>query len=308
MQIQSVSKLASLSPVVARQPLVARPPLDLVRLSGDVPPAEPRARHRIGKGLLAALGLAGVATGLAGCGQQPPNQAQVQTQSTKLSYSFMSVEQEVELGKQVVARVEKETPLWHNAEAQQRIERIGQQLASDSSRTDIQYTFKLLDTPAINAMALPGGTVYVTRGLYENYKDDGELMFVMGHEFGHVEQRHSIKQLEKASLVDLLGRALSHGHGDTGRVLVGLGEKLLANQFSQADESEADRIGQAHLVHLGVDPEKAVSAMQRLSDLTHSGDQSRVSSLIFSDHPPTQDRIQALRDNAAALKAQWSVR
>ncbi|MFN8613607.1 MAG: M48 family metalloprotease, partial [Vulcanimicrobiota bacterium] len=103
--------------------------------------------------------------------------------------------------------------------------------------------------------------------------------------------------------VDLLGRALSHGHGDTGRVLVGLGEKLLANQFSQADESEADRIGQAHLLHLGVDPQKAVSAMQRLSDLTRSGGQSRITTKIFSDHPPTADRIEALRQNAIALKA-----
>ncbi len=303
MQIQS--KLQVLSPVVARKAApVARPALDQVTLSGEVPPADPKPKNRIGKGLLTALGLAGVATGLAGCGQQtPPNQAHVQTQSTRLSYNFVSTEQEVELGKQVVASVEKETPLWKNAEAQKRIETIGNRLASNSSRTDIKYTFKLLDTQAVNAMALPGGTVYVTRGLYENYKDDDELMFVMGHEFGHVEQRHSIKQMEKANLVDLIGRTLSKGHGDTGRVLVGVGEQLLSKQFSQADESEADRIGQAHLYNLGVDPQKAVSAMQRLSDLTKSGEQSRISSRIFSDHPPTQDRIQALRDNAAALKA-----
>jgi predicted Zn-dependent protease len=304
MQIQSVSKLRSRSPLAPRQagtPTQAAP--DQVSLSGEVPSIQPQAGNRVGKGLLAALGLAGVATGLAGCGQQPPNQAQVQTQSTKLSYNFMSVEQEKELGKRVAASVEKETPIWHNAEAQARIERIGQRLAGDSSRTDITYTFKLLDTDAINAMAIPGGTVYVTRGLYENYKDDGELTFVMGHEFGHVEQRHSIKQLEKASLVDLLGRVLAHNQGNTGRVLVGLGEKLLSNQFSQGDESEADRIGQAHLVHLGIDPAKAVSAMQRLSDLTNSGGQSRISTKIFSDHPPTADRIEALRQNAIALKA-----
>ncbi|MBS2040576.1 M48 family metalloprotease [bacterium] len=304
MQIQSGSKLRAMSPMSPRQNL-ARPPAgpDQVSLSGEVFSTDPRPGNRIGKGLLTALGLAGVASGLAGCSQQPPDQAQVQTQSTKLSYNFMSVEQEKQLGDQVAAQVEKETPVWHDAEAQARIERIGHLLTRDSSRTDITYDFKLLDTPSINAMALPGGHVYVTRGLYENYKDDGELMFVMGHEFGHVEQRHSIKQLEKASLVDLLGRALSHGHGDTGRVLVGLGEKLLANQFSQADESEADKIGQAHLLHLGVDPEKAVSAMQRLSDLTHSGGQSRISAKIFSDHPPTADRIEALRQNAIALKA-----
>lgn len=304
MQIQSVSKLRSLSPVAPRQSPPQSPSTpDQVSLSGEVLPTQAAPKNRIGKGLLTALGLAGVATGLAGCGQQAPDQAQVQTQSTKLSYNFMSVEQEKQLGDQVAASIEKETPVWHNAEAQARIERIGQRLASDSSRTDITYDFKLLDTPSINAMALPGGHVYVTRGLYENYKDDGELMFVMGHEFGHVEQRHSIKQLEKASLVDLLGRALSHGHGDAGRVLVGLGEKLLANQFSQADESEADRIGQAHLVHLGVDPQKAVSAMQRLADLTHSGGPARISTKIFSDHPPTADRIEALRQNAVALKA-----
>ncbi|MFN8612073.1 MAG: M48 family metalloprotease, partial [Vulcanimicrobiota bacterium] len=203
MQIQSVSKLRALSPVVSRpRPALDAP--DQVLLSGEAPPSQVKPDHRIGKGLLTALGLAGVATGLAGCGQQPPNQAQVQTQSTKLSYNFMSVEQEKQLGDQVAARIEQETPIWHNAEAQARIERIGRQLSGDSSRNDITYTFKLLDTPSINAMALPGGHVYVTRGLYENYKDDGELMFVMGHEFGHVEQRHSIKQLEKASLVDLL--------------------------------------------------------------------------------------------------------
>ena len=306
MRVQTQSLLRTQSPLPGRA--AKAPPMDQFTLSDplEVPPTPAPTPSRISSGLLAALSVAGLATGLAGCTPAPPNQAQVQVQSTstKLSYAYMSAAEEIELGKQVAARVEKETPLWHNPAAQQRVQAIGQRLASDSSRSDIQYTFKLLDTPAVNAMALPGGTVYVTRGLYENYPDDGELMFVMGHEFGHVEQRHSIKQLEKSTLVDILGRAVSHGRGQTSQVLVGLGEKLLSNQFSQSDESEADRIGQAHLVHLGIDPHKAVTAMERLGQLTGSGQSSRVTSLIFSDHPPTQDRIEALRQGAAQYTAQ----
>lgn len=300
-QTPSSSALRRQSPLTSR-PAVALPAPDQVTLSEVSASSDPPAKSRISRGLLAALSLSGVALGLAGCGGSPPtppDQVQTQTTGTRLSYAMISTEQEVALGKQVAAQVEKETPLWSNAAAQQRIDSLGQRLARFSSRTDITYTFKLLDTPTVNAMAVPGGTIYVTRGLYEDYADDAELAFVMGHELGHVEQRHSIKQMEKMSLIDLAVRIATRGKGNTVQLGAGVAEKLLANQFSQADEAEADRLGQHHLRQLGYDPSKAVSAMERLSSLTGSGEHSHINTRIFGDHPPTQDRIEALRKGAA---------
>lgn len=250
---------------------------------------------------LAALGVVGVAAGFQSCSAPP--QAQIQIQSPP-SQTWVSTSNEVELGKQVAQALEKETPLWTNPQAQQRLERLGRGLVEGSSRPDLPYTFKLLDTQAVNAMALPGGTIYATRGLMEKFSDDGELAFVLGHELAHVEQRHSVDVLVRTLGRKALTLPLHFRQWPIARAALNAGDQLIANRYSQAAETEADRLGQLHLVRMGIDPDKAVDAMQRLRSLNHNHDVPVKLEQIFSDHPPTQQREQALRKWAQELKTQ----
>lgn len=281
--------LRSLSPLAPRSaPAPGSPvPVQPEALGGE----EPRDEFRWSHAALAGLGLVGVVTGLSGCA--PPT-AQVQLQEVPGS-TFLSTANEVELGRHVAEALEKETPLWNNPQAQARLQRIGQQLAAQSSRTDVEFQFKLLDTDVVNAMALPGGTIYATRGLMEKFTDDGELAFVVGHEFAHIEQRHPVEKFSNVLIRGALTAPLRLRQWPMARWALKAGDQLIENRYSQAAENQADRIGQQHLVKLGIDPMVAVRAMERLQSL-HS-EQHVPASLekIFSDHPPTQERIDNLR-------------
>lgn len=282
--------LHSLSPLRHRPTLgrVGPRPVAPEALSGS---EEPREEFRWSQVALAGLGLAGVVGGLAGC--SPPT-AQVQLQEMPAE-TFLSTANEVELGRHVAEALEKQTPLWHNPEAQARLQRIGQQLAAQSSRTDVEFQFKLLDTEAVNAMALPGGTIYATRGLMEKFSDDGELAFVVGHEFAHIEQRHPVEKFSHVLLRGALTAPLRLRQWPMARWALQAGDQLIENRYGQAAETEADRIGQQHLVNMGLDPMTAVRAMERLQSL-HSEEHVPASlEKIFSDHPPTRDRIENLR-------------
>lgn len=261
--------------------------------------AEAAPQHTsVGVRVAAGLLLTAAALGLAGCGA-PTSQPPASSVSTQLTYTWMSTRDEVELGKQVSAQLEKQVPLWHDAAQQARVDRIGARLADDSSRKDLGYTFKLLDTDSVNAMAAPGGTIYLTRGLLQSFPDDGQLTFVMGHELGHVEARHSVKALGRRAAMDWALRAVLGNKGETTQTVARIAEGLLSNQFSQAEETEADEIGQQHLLRLDVNPWVAASAMQRLQAVTRNG-RSNAVDRVFSDHPPTADRIDALEKGAVA--------
>lgn len=285
------------TPPAPAQPSVA---IDLYAPQApEAPPATPSKglARSAGLGLIAALSLAGL-IGLTGCGQDPGTaEAPGSSWGTELSYVFMSAEDEVALGRQVTASIESQVPLWKDAAAQQRIDRLSKRLVEDSSRQDITFTFKLLDSDTVNAMAAPGGTIYVTRGLYENFSEDNELLFILGHEMGHIEARHSVKQMGKAAGLEWAARWISRDHGDAARIASQVTEAILNNRISQSDEMESDRIGQQHLKNLDVNPWYGVWSMERLGAL--NGDQDpEILTEIFGSHPPTRERVEALREGA----------
>ena len=283
------NSLQSLSPLRPRSapPTLAPRPVQPEVSGGD----EPREEFRWSHVALAGIGLAGVVGGLAGCA--PPT-AQVQLQEIP-GQTFLSTQNEVELGRHVAEALEKQTPLWDNPQAQARLNRIGAQLAANSSRTDVEFQFKLLDTDAVNAMALPGGTIYATRGLMEKFADDGELAFVVGHEFAHIEQRHPVDKFGHVLVRGALTAPLRLRQWPIARWALQAGDQLIENRYGQEAETQADKIGQRHLVKMGYDPMVAVRAMERLQSL-HPGEEVPASlEKIFSDHPPTRERIENLR-------------
>ncbi|MCA9794103.1 MAG: M48 family metallopeptidase [Candidatus Eremiobacteraeota bacterium] len=263
---------------------------------------EPRPRslfHRSGAGLLAALSLAGGLVGLTGCSPSPPSEGPKTSVSTELTYYYMSTEAEQQLGQRVVANIESKAPLWHNAEAQQRLDQLAARLTPFSLRQDLHYTFKLLDTPEVNAMAAPGGTIYVTRGLYERFHKDEHLLFILGHEMGHVEHRHSIKQLGKATLLDIVVGLTTDSRDNSGTIGRAV-EAILNNKISQSDEHEADRTGQAHLIQMGINPWHAVDAMKLLAEGQEA--EPAIITEIFGSHPPTAERVAELTKGASGYE------
>ncbi|MGE0492403.1 MAG: M48 family metallopeptidase [Vulcanimicrobiota bacterium] len=275
------------------------PPQETYVPSPAVAAPEPRSKSLLGRGgagLLAALSLAGGLVGLTGCSPSPPSEGPKTSVSTDLSYYYMSTEAEQQLGQRVVANIESKVPLWPNAQAQQRLDRLAARLTPFSLRHDLDYTFKLLDSPEVNAMAAPGGTIYVTRGLYERFQKDEHLLFILGHEMGHVEHRHSIKQLGKATLLDIVVQLTTDSRDSSGTLGRAV-EAILNNKISQSDEHESDRTGQAHLIQMGINPWHAVDAMKLLSD-GHEAEPAIVTE-IFGSHPPTAERVQELTKGAS---------
>jgi predicted Zn-dependent protease len=236
--------------------------------------------------------------GMAGCTNNPPTPPGTEktSVSTELSYLLISSKDEVELGKQVAAQVEKQYKVWDNPEALARVQRLGEALAKTSTRKDITYEFKLVDTDVVNAFALPGGHIYVTRGLYNEFKNDNELSFVLGHEIGHVEDRDSIKSLERDAAFRALIQLLSKKQGDLPEVVGQVTSSIMNVRFSQKDEYQADAISSRHLVRNNINPWYGVKAMEHLKSL----EKSKPGALekFFSTHPPTSERMEKLAELA----------
>jgi len=247
---------------------------------------------------MAGLFIGTTLLGVAGCGNNPPAPAGAEKTSisTELTYLLISTKDEIELGKQVAAQVEKEYKVWDNAEALARVKNVGEALAKTSSRKDIPYEFKLVDTDAINAFALPGGHIYVTRGLYNEFKNDNELAFVLGHEIAHVEDRDAIKNLERDAAFKALIKLLSKKQGDLPEVVGQVTSGIMNVRFSQKDEFQADAISSRHLIRNNISPWYGVKAMEHLKSM----EKKKPGTLekFFSTHPPSEERIEKLTELA----------
>lgn len=258
--------------------------------------------QRVGFGLMAALTMAGMGVGLAGCSAPPPDAPPTSSVGTDLSYYLMGAQDEIALGRRVAAQIESEVPLWKDAAAQARLDRLAAQLAPHSTRKDVTYTFKLLDTDKVNAMAAPGGPIYVTRGLMEGFPDDGELQFILGHEMGHIEARHAVKEMGRERILDWLADKVVRNGSKAAEVVGDVAERLLGNQFSQEDELESDRLGQRHLVQVGRSPWVGVRALERMQALVGEAHETEVATELLSTHPPTTERVEALRELARRVE------
>lgn len=299
MNVARTHAFSRLSPLASKGPGPSAPPPqapeppdqkgDRAAISGKV---------KIGAGIMLGLTVAGVAGGLMGVPQ-----AQVQIREMP-GQTWLSTSDEVELGKQASQQLEKEYKVWDNPEQQARLDSIGQRLASTSSRQDIEFKFKMLDTDMINAMALPGGNVYATRALMQKFPDDDQLAFVLGHEIAHVEQRHSVDKMGETILRKLLTLPLSFRQWNLSKFALNAGDDIIGNRYTQVKETEADKIGQEHIARMGIDPDKAADAMKHLMEVSGGKHDIPVRiEQIFSDHPPSQQRIDSLHQWAAEIKA-----
>ena len=220
--------------------------------------------------------------------------------------NLFSVQQDAEMGRQAAQDAERQLPMLRDGMTEGYINAIVQRLAAVAPGPRFPYRARVVNSADINAFALPGGYVYVNRGLIEAVRNEGELAGVLAHEMAHVAQRHGTSQATKAygaqMGVGLLGSLLGgrdHRLGVGEQVIGSLGLNALFMKFSRNAESEADRVGAQMMSRAGYDP----MAMANFFDLLAAqqrGNPSAVSQ-FFSDHPSPQNRSASIRALAAQL-------
>lgn len=217
--------------------------------------------------------------------------------------AMISTKQEIELGSKVAQDLEKKHGLVNDQELQDRINTIGQRLVLVSERKDIKYSFKVLDSEEVNALAVPGGFIYVFKGLVDYMPTEEELAGVLGHEITHVVKKHSVNQMEKnlwTRALTMLAAVIS-GNSSVANLAPYLGEAIMAG-YSRKDERQADDIGFQYLIKANYNPYAMYVAMSKLNDLPDKGSYG-----IFSSHPDSQDRLRSAKMKADALKISQKV-
>jgi len=217
--------------------------------------------------------------------------------------ALISENQEVAIGKQTAAEVEREYRVYTDLTTNERLNRVAEPLLKVAERK-LAWQFRILDDPQINALAVPGGFIYATRGLMEQMPDR-ELAFVLAHEIQHIEKRHSIRQLEAslyrqvglaAALQLLTGGRISQGTANT----IALANMVVANRYTQDMEREADSDGIRMMARAGLDPRGAVDALRTLQRNNKSSMPKFLNSLVGT-HPLNQDRIRHAEELAGSL-------
>ncbi|MBI5167093.1 MAG: M48 family metalloprotease [candidate division NC10 bacterium] len=204
------------------------------------------------------------------------------------------------MGRQIAREVERKYPMYRDPGVVEYISELGGRLAQISDRRDVRYRFQVVDSKEVNAFALPGGYIYVNKGLILASDNEAELAGVIGHEIGHVVGRHGAARLSMMYGYDLLATVLLGPNPAFWKALVAdlFGTAgLLA--YSRADESEADELGVRYLYRSGYDPGAMIAFFQKLLAL-----QKREPDLLeksFSSHPPTSERIAKVRGDIAHL-------
>ena len=163
-------------------------------------------------------------------------------------FGGISEAQEIELGREAATMIEADLQLLDDQRVGDYVSRLGQALVARSGRAELSYAFTVVDSPEINAFALPGGFIYVNRGLIEAAENESELAGVLGHEIGHVVARHGVDQMQRAQIASLglgvlgslLGRGRAASIGNMAGELVAGGAFM---KFSRDAEREADQLG-----------------------------------------------------------------
>lgn len=204
---------------------------------------------------------------------------------------------EVEMGSSYSAQIAKQMPLITDPEVLRYLNVLGDSLAKVTDQRDLQWHFNIVDSREVNAFAVPGGYVYVNRGLIERAQSMSQVAGVIGHEIGHVTRRHSIKQMQKAqgtnigtSLACILTRICESGIATSA---INLGAGAVFAQFSQADEAEADEEGVRTVIKAGIDPNGIPEMFRILLDERKSN--PGAAEAFFATHPLEEKRIAATR-------------
>ncbi|GAC1684553.1 MAG: hypothetical protein NVS9B3_02750 [Gemmatimonadaceae bacterium] len=206
----------------------------------------------------------------------------------------VSTQQEVDLGTNYAAQIEQQLPIVHEPEIERYINVLGDSIAKLTSRgTELEWHFFVVNAKEINAFAVPGGFVYVNRGLIDRADKMDQLAGVIGHEIGHVVKRHSIKQMQqmqKANIGVTLACVLTRVcESDAAQAAINVGAGAVFAKFSRGDEKEADDVGIANVVRAGISPRGIPEMFEKL--LNERRARPGGVEAWFASHPLEEDRI-----------------
>lgn len=216
----------------------------------------------------------------------------------------VSQQQEVELGAQAAAQVDSTLPLIHDRDISSYISTLGARLVHATDSRNLQWHFTVVDSREVNAFALPGGWIYINRGLIERAENMSQVAGVLGHEISHVTLRHSVEQMQQgqgvgvgAVLLCTLTKVCESGAGETA---VNLAGSALFAKFSRTDEAEADAEGVRIVTKAGIDP-KGIPGMFRILLEERQSNPSAVDA-FFASHPLEESRIEATETQIKRLQ------
>ena len=205
-------------------------------------------------------------------------------------------EEETRIGRQVAGNLLGAVPLVRDDKLQNYVNLVGNWVALQSGRKDIDWRFGVLDTEDINAFAAPGGYIFLTKGLYRRLNNEAELAGVLAHEIAHVTKKHHLKVLKQSSVIGALGQTAGRKTKDSDQVvqnLIGNGAEIMARGLDKNAEFEADRAGIVFAARSGYDPWGLPSVLQDMAGLPAKDSRT---SLLYKTHPHPADRLAALGD------------
>ncbi|MEN8163699.1 MAG: M48 family metallopeptidase, partial [Acidobacteriota bacterium] len=216
--------------------------------------------------------------------------------------ALIGEQQEVAMGLQYDKGVTAEFGLYPDEEWQSYIQEIGHTLAATSERPQLPWEFKVVDDDTVNAFAVPGGFIYMTRGILAHFNSEAQLATVMGHEIGHVTARHSVEQMSRAQLAQL-GVGVAMVASEEFRQysqLAELGLGVLFLKFSRDDERQSDGLGMRYLLRAGYDPHEAPKVFEMLERYGQAQGQARLPEWQAT-HPSPDRRVANLEEKIGKL-------
>ena len=243
--------------------------------------------------------LAGLVAGLTACARNPV--------TGKREIALVSESQEIQMGQQYAQQVVKSMGVYDDKKVQDYVTRLGMAIATTSERPELPWAFYVMDDPTVNAFALPGGSIFITRGILTHMNDEAELVGVLGHEIGHVTARHSVQQMTRQQIAQVglgVGSILSSQVAQyAGLASQGLGVLFL--KYGRDAESQSDQLGFKYMVREGYDPRAMAdmfATLQRVSRLEGGGDIPEWE----STHPDPGNRIEATNKRIDTLSVPTS--
>lgn len=252
--------------------------------------------HRL-RGSLALLLVSGLALG--GCSINPA--------TGRNQINFYGEESEIEMGREADTDIVATVGLYDDPLLQDYIQDLGHEIAASSERPHLPWDFKILDDPAVNAFALPGGYVYVTRGLMTHLGSEAELASVLGHEIGHVTARHGVNQMSKQILASVgLSVAAILDDDIADLAFVGqLGLGILFLHHSRDDERQADDLGLRYALRAGYDPNQMIELFDVLDAVSKTEGAGRLPTWLAT-HPDPGARRERIEAEVAALEGDFA--
>jgi predicted Zn-dependent protease len=220
----------------------------------------------------------------------------------KRQLSLISNEREVQIGRESDREIQQSLGVYDDVDLQAYIQSFGQRLAANSERPDLDWQFRVVDDATVNAFALPGGYIYITRGIMAHLNSEAELSAVVGHEIGHVTARHSVNQMSKAQLAGIGLNVATVVASDYRQLsdLAQTGMSLLFLKYSRDDERQADDLGMRYTLRASYDPRPTPSIYRMLDRVSEAQGATAIPALVAT-HPDPLNRATRIEQAIAGL-------